>query len=76
MTGRRISFPPDGRLLRDVRAKVRSLAASFGADVSVCDNLALVVDADLRPEGKQGPLVRTLGSHAAYYDQWSHVWEA
>lgn len=44
MTGRRISFPPDGRLLRDVRAKVRSLAASFGADASVCDNLALVVD--------------------------------
>jgi [glutamine synthetase] adenylyltransferase / [glutamine synthetase]-adenylyl-L-tyrosine phosphorylase len=36
---------------------------------------ALVVDADLRPEGKQGPLVRTLASYAAYYEKWSKVWE-
>ncbi|GAA4823034.1 bifunctional [glutamine synthetase] adenylyltransferase/[glutamine synthetase]-adenylyl-L-tyrosine phosphorylase [Nocardioides caeni] len=37
---------------------------------------ALMVDADLRPEGRQGPLVRTLDSYAAYYAKWSHVWEA
>jgi glutamate-ammonia-ligase adenylyltransferase len=37
---------------------------------------ALVVDADLRPEGRNGPLVRTLDSYAAYYAKWSHVWEA
>ncbi len=37
---------------------------------------ALVVDADLRPEGRQGPLVRTLDAYAAYYAKWSHVWEA
>jgi [glutamine synthetase] adenylyltransferase / [glutamine synthetase]-adenylyl-L-tyrosine phosphorylase len=36
----------------------------------------LVVDAGLRPEGRQGPLVRTLASYAAYYERWSHVWEA
>ncbi|WP_020573273.1 bifunctional [glutamine synthetase] adenylyltransferase/[glutamine synthetase]-adenylyl-L-tyrosine phosphorylase [Actinopolymorpha alba] len=36
----------------------------------------LVVDASLRPEGRQGPLVRTLASYAAYYRRWSHVWEA
>jgi glutamate-ammonia-ligase adenylyltransferase len=36
---------------------------------------ALEVDADLRPEGKQGPLVRTLDSYAAYYARWSKVWE-
>ncbi len=35
----------------------------------------LVVDADLRPEGKQGPMVRTLASYEAYYAKWSHVWE-
>ena len=35
----------------------------------------LEVDADLRPEGKQGPLVRTLDSYAAYYAKWSAVWE-
>jgi glutamate-ammonia-ligase adenylyltransferase len=36
----------------------------------------LAVDADLRPEGKQGPLSRSLASYAAYYARWSHVWEA
>jgi glutamate-ammonia-ligase adenylyltransferase len=36
----------------------------------------LVVDADLRPEGRQGPLVRTLASYQAYYERWSLVWEA
>jgi glutamate-ammonia-ligase adenylyltransferase len=36
----------------------------------------LLVDADLRPEGKNGPLVRTLDSYAAYYAKWSRVWEA
>ena len=34
------------------------------------------MDADLRPEGKQGPLVRSLGSYAKYYERWSSTWEA
>ncbi len=33
------------------------------------------VDPNLRPEGRQGPLVRTLGSHLAYYDRWAKTWE-
>ncbi|MFF7282973.1 bifunctional [glutamine synthetase] adenylyltransferase/[glutamine synthetase]-adenylyl-L-tyrosine phosphorylase [Streptomyces griseorubiginosus] len=36
----------------------------------------LLIDADLRPEGKSGPLVRTLTSYAAYYRRWSLVWES
>ena len=36
----------------------------------------LLVDADLRPEGRQGPLTRSLTSYAAYYARWSHIWEA
>jgi glutamate-ammonia-ligase adenylyltransferase len=36
----------------------------------------LQVDVDLRPEGRQGPIVRTLESYRAYYGQWSQVWEA
>jgi glutamate-ammonia-ligase adenylyltransferase len=35
----------------------------------------LEVDADLRPEGKQGPLVRTIESYTGYYAKWSQVWE-
>ncbi|HEY5320992.1 MAG TPA: bifunctional [glutamine synthetase] adenylyltransferase/[glutamine synthetase]-adenylyl-L-tyrosine phosphorylase, partial [Galbitalea sp.] len=33
------------------------------------------VDANLRPEGKDGALVRTLDSHLAYYDRWAKSWE-
>jgi [glutamine synthetase] adenylyltransferase / [glutamine synthetase]-adenylyl-L-tyrosine phosphorylase len=33
------------------------------------------VDANLRPEGKQGALVRSLESHLAYYDRWAKSWE-
>ena len=33
------------------------------------------VDAALRPEGKQGALVRTLESHIAYYQRWAKTWE-
>ncbi len=33
------------------------------------------VDANLRPEGKDGALVRTLESHIAYYDRWAKDWE-
>ncbi|MDT6982141.1 bifunctional [glutamine synthetase] adenylyltransferase/[glutamine synthetase]-adenylyl-L-tyrosine phosphorylase [Streptomyces lusitanus] len=35
----------------------------------------LLIDADLRPEGKSGPLVRTLASYEAYYRRWALVWE-
>jgi len=33
------------------------------------------VDANLRPEGKKGALVRTLDSHIAYYERWANSWE-
>ncbi|GHI90002.1 bifunctional [glutamine synthetase] adenylyltransferase/[glutamine synthetase]-adenylyl-L-tyrosine phosphorylase [Streptomyces xanthophaeus] len=36
----------------------------------------LLIDADLRPEGRSGPLVRTLASYAAYYRRWSLTWES
>ncbi|MEJ7742026.1 MAG: putative nucleotidyltransferase substrate binding domain-containing protein [Nocardioidaceae bacterium] len=33
------------------------------------------VDAGLRPEGRSGPLVRTVRSHASYYERWAKTWE-
>jgi [glutamine synthetase] adenylyltransferase / [glutamine synthetase]-adenylyl-L-tyrosine phosphorylase len=33
------------------------------------------VDADLRPEGRQGALSRTIEGYAAYYDRWALTWE-
>jgi len=34
-----------------------------------------MLDAGLRPEGKDGPLVRTLDSHVTYYKRWAKGWE-
>ena len=39
------------------------------------DDPPLEVDANLRPEGRNGPLVRTLASYEAYYGQWAQAWE-
>ena len=39
------------------------------------DDPPLEIDASLRPEGRNGPLVRTLASYAAYYEQWAQPWE-
>ncbi|GAA1784016.1 bifunctional [glutamine synthetase] adenylyltransferase/[glutamine synthetase]-adenylyl-L-tyrosine phosphorylase [Agromyces lapidis] len=33
------------------------------------------VDPNLRPEGKDGALVRTLDSHLQYYERWAKSWE-
>ena len=52
-----------------VAEQVRSL---LGAP---SDDPPLEVDANLRPEGRNGPLVRTLASYQAYYQQWVQPWE-
>jgi [glutamine synthetase] adenylyltransferase / [glutamine synthetase]-adenylyl-L-tyrosine phosphorylase len=33
------------------------------------------VDTNLRPEGRDGPLVRTLTSYEVYWDRWAEPWE-
>ena len=43
--------------------------------MQICGQAAWPVDANLRPEGSQGPLVRTLASHVAYYQRWARTWE-
>ena len=38
--------------------------------------LPLDLDIGLRPEGKNGAIVRSLDSYRAYYERWSLTWEA
>jgi glutamate-ammonia-ligase adenylyltransferase len=33
------------------------------------------LDAELRPEGRNGPIVRSLESYLVYYDRWAALWE-
>ncbi|MGW6277696.1 bifunctional [glutamine synthetase] adenylyltransferase/[glutamine synthetase]-adenylyl-L-tyrosine phosphorylase [Kribbella sp. NPDC055071] len=54
----------------EVATEFRRLLSLPGSDPAVA------IDADLRPEGRQGPLVRTLASYTSYYARWSAVWEA
>ena len=35
----------------------------------------LPVDPDLRPEGRQGPLARSLSGFETYFDRWAQTWE-
>jgi glutamate-ammonia-ligase adenylyltransferase len=58
------------RAAHAVAEELRALLARPGPDP------VLPVDAGLRPEGRQGPLVRTLASYRAYYQRWSAPWEA
>lgn len=34
-----------------------------------------LLDADLRPEGRDGPLARTVEGYSAYYRRWAGAWE-
>jgi glutamate-ammonia-ligase adenylyltransferase len=52
-----------------VAEQLRALLGTASADPP------LEIDANLRPEGRSGPLVRTLASYAAYYEQWAEPWE-
>jgi glutamate-ammonia-ligase adenylyltransferase len=36
---------------------------------------AFEVDADLRPEGKNGPVSRSFASFASYFERWAEPWE-
>lgn len=57
---------------------VQRLTALLTAPVkpAIAAERVLQVDADLRPEGKSGPLVRSLDAYSEYYGKWSSPWEA
>src|SRR5699024_2361900 len=52
--------------------KATRVAAEFNRIGTSC---FFEVDANLRPEGKSGALVRTLDSHIKYYKRWAETWE-
>ncbi|TMR10173.1 bifunctional [glutamine synthetase] adenylyltransferase/[glutamine synthetase]-adenylyl-L-tyrosine phosphorylase, partial [Nonomuraea zeae] len=59
-----------------LRAATRLAQAMMRAcTVTTSEGSLWEVDAGLRPEGRSGPLVRTLTSHLAYYKRWAKTWE-
>jgi len=66
----------DGRTPADAEAATRAtedLRAFLAGDTPAQGLYA--VDFDLRPEGRQGPLARSLDGYARYYERWSATWE-
>jgi glutamate-ammonia-ligase adenylyltransferase len=59
----------------DQQAALRTATTLAAELMRICHAVAWPVDAALRPEGKDGPLVRTLASHEAYYVKWARTWE-
>ncbi len=64
---------PAERAARLAEAVVRELVAGLGAVTP--EGTAFRVDLGLRPEGRNGPLSRSLDSYLAYWDRWAEPWE-
>jgi len=70
----------DGAAGADERDALATATKLAGAMMRACSQSSpegplWQVDANLRPEGRSGPLVRTLASHRAYYERWAKTWE-
>ncbi|MCP2327791.1 glutamate-ammonia-ligase adenylyltransferase [Hamadaea flava] len=86
--GYEMSYPSDADVLfvyepgsgmRDDEAQGTALAVAENLRTLLAapaQDPPLGVDADLRPEGRQGPLVRSFTAYQRYYAKWSAIWEA
>lgn len=88
MGGQEMGYGSDADLMfvyEPAPGHTEAQAQSYAQDVAVLLRLLLtqlgpepelLIDADLRPEGRNGPLVRSLDSYAKYYARWSQPWES
>ncbi|GAA2028070.1 bifunctional [glutamine synthetase] adenylyltransferase/[glutamine synthetase]-adenylyl-L-tyrosine phosphorylase [Catenulispora yoronensis] len=75
-----VAAAPDGTDPAEEHLALRTATQLAATLMRVCSDTTSEgsiwqVDANLRPEGKNGPLVRTLASHVAYYERWANTWE-
>ena len=86
--GREVNFNSDADIMliyRPASGADQDQAAEFARGVTADLRAVLAgpaslepgidLDFDLRPEGRQGPLVRSLDSYQRYYRDWSETWE-
>ena len=72
--GRELNYASDVDLLLVGDGDPVALARAGRELVDVAGR-AFRVDADLRPEGRDGPLVRSLASYRTYWERWADPWE-
>ncbi len=58
----------------DVAEKTATRIIS-GIGATTAEGQTFRIDANLRPEGKKGPLARSLDGYRQYYDKWALTWE-
>jgi glutamate-ammonia-ligase adenylyltransferase len=71
-----VLFVFDGHTARDFEIAERiatSLVRAVGETTG--EGVVFHVDPRLRPEGRHGPLARSLEGYATYYERWAEVWE-
>ncbi len=75
---RAVDGADEGQAQEQAKAVVAKLMSMLTQPVrpAIMAERVLSVDADLRPEGKSGPLVRSLDAYREYYARWSSPWEA
>ncbi len=62
----------DAQAAESATAIVNRVKALLG---STTTQMSVGVDLDLRPEGRSGPMTRTVESFAEYYAKWGSTWE-
>jgi glutamate-ammonia-ligase adenylyltransferase len=67
--------PKQGVDVNDAQSQAEQLV-SLLRKLSIDQVLEFELDLELRPEGKNGPIVRSLESYAAYYKRWAGTWES
>jgi glutamate-ammonia-ligase adenylyltransferase len=65
--------PPAAGAARDAEAAAISLLRLVNGDTPAAR--IYTIDVGLRPEGRHGPLARSLDAYAAYYERWAQPWE-
>jgi [glutamine synthetase] adenylyltransferase / [glutamine synthetase]-adenylyl-L-tyrosine phosphorylase len=78
--GRELNYASDVDVLfvheGDTEAADRTARALLATMTTpTADGIVFRTDADLRPEGRAGPLSRTLDSYAQWYERWARPWE-
>jgi glutamate-ammonia-ligase adenylyltransferase len=69
--------PRDGETPEEAGRRARRLAEAFLDSLGgpAGDGASFRVDPGLRPEGRAGPLARTVPSYRAYWERWAQPWE-
>lgn len=68
-------YDPGDRVADEASTRAQALVKRIG-ELLDDNRMPIDLDAGLRPEGKSGPLARSLNAYEAYYAKWSLSWEA